>query len=90
MLQSIKTEVREFGNLLVRSPDAKDSAGILRTLLAGEKIVTQTSVTTWHEQQSSGLFESGLLPLRNCGQCRENHGPDVTERVNELVVTDTS
>jgi hypothetical protein len=39
MLQGVETEIGQFGDLFVWSPYAKDTAGILRTLLAGKKIV---------------------------------------------------
>ncbi len=48
MLEGVEPEVRELGDLFTRSPDTEDAASVLGALLAGEQIVIESTVTTWH------------------------------------------
>ena len=48
VLQGVEPEVGELGDLFAGSPDAEDAAGVLGAFLAGEEIVVESSVTTWH------------------------------------------
>ncbi|GAA0624715.1 hypothetical protein GCM10010394_64280 [Streptomyces crystallinus] len=48
MLEGVKPEVSELGDLFTRSPDAEDAASVLGAFLAGEQIMIESTVTTWH------------------------------------------
>ncbi|GAA1404799.1 hypothetical protein GCM10009639_51040 [Kitasatospora putterlickiae] len=52
VLQGVKAEERELGDLLAGSPDTEDAASVLGAFLAGKKIVVESSVTTWHAFES--------------------------------------
>src|SRR5699024_874056 len=48
VLQSVQPEVGELGDLFAGGPDAEDTAGVLRALLAGEDVVRELTVTAYH------------------------------------------
>ncbi|GHE51910.1 hypothetical protein GCM10018785_21980 [Streptomyces longispororuber] len=48
MLEGVEPEVRELCDLFARSPDTEDAACVLGAFLAGEQIVIESTVTTWH------------------------------------------
>ncbi|GEB53209.1 hypothetical protein SCA03_57600 [Streptomyces cacaoi] len=64
VLQGVQTEIRELGDLFARSPDTEDAAGVLGAFLTGEKVVVESSVTTWHAIESrtgASLLRTGEL-----------------------------
>jgi len=48
VLQRVQAEVGELGDLLARSPDAEDPAGVLGSSILGVEIVVQQTVSTRH------------------------------------------
>lgn len=48
MLEGVEPEVRELCDLFARSPDTEDATRVLGAFLAGEQIVIESTVTTWH------------------------------------------
>jgi hypothetical protein len=52
MLQGVKTEVREVGDLFAGGPDAEDAARVLRSIVVEEvvveEIVVEPAVATGH------------------------------------------
>ncbi len=59
VLQRVEAEVGQLGDLglgagAVGGPDAEDPAGVLRALLAGNQVVSEPTVATWHGRQSTG------------------------------------
>jgi hypothetical protein len=48
MLEGVEPEVRELGDLFARGPDTEDATRVLGAFLTGEKVVVESSVTTWH------------------------------------------
>jgi hypothetical protein len=58
VLQGVEAEVGQLRDLLAGSPDAEDTAGILRALVVGEEVVGQVSVASGHTSS-----------LRNVGGC---------------------
>ena len=52
VLQGVEPVVGELGDVLARGPDAEDTTGVLRPLLAGEQVVGQASVSAWHDADS--------------------------------------
>ncbi|GAB2583234.1 hypothetical protein GCM10027168_14980 [Streptomyces capparidis] len=52
VLQRVKPEVGEFGDLFSRGPDTEDAARVLGALLTGEEIVIEESIATRHVIES--------------------------------------
>ena len=48
MLQGVKPEVGELGDLFVRSPDAEDATCILRPTILGIYVVVQQAISLCH------------------------------------------
>jgi hypothetical protein len=48
MLEGVEPEVSELGDLFTRGPDSEDAASVLGAFLAGEQIMIESTVTTWH------------------------------------------
>ncbi len=48
MLKRVKTEIRELGNFITRSPHTEDTTCILGAALAREEFVGEVSVSAWH------------------------------------------
>ncbi|GGZ24806.1 hypothetical protein GCM10010365_51450 [Streptomyces poonensis] len=48
MLEGVEPEVRELCDLFARRPDSEDATRVLGAFLAGEQIVIESTVTTWH------------------------------------------
>jgi hypothetical protein len=48
MLEGVEPEVSELCDLFARSPDTEDATSVLGAFLAGEQIVIESTVTTWH------------------------------------------
>jgi hypothetical protein len=48
VLEGVEPEVRELCDLFARSPDTEDATRVLGAFLAGEQIVIESTVTTWH------------------------------------------
>lgn len=51
MLEGVEPEVSELGDLFTGSPDSEDAASVLGSFLAGEQIMTESTVTTWHDPE---------------------------------------
>ncbi|GAA3112116.1 hypothetical protein GCM10010449_38030 [Streptomyces rectiviolaceus] len=51
MLEGVQPEVSELGDLFTRSPDTEDAASVLGAFLAGEQIMIESTVTTWHNTE---------------------------------------
>ncbi|GGY72007.1 hypothetical protein GCM10010363_61710 [Streptomyces omiyaensis] len=54
MLEGVEPEVRELCDLFTRSPDTEDATRVLGAFLAGEQVVIESTVTTWHVFESRG------------------------------------
>jgi hypothetical protein len=48
MLEGVEPEVSELGDLFTGGPDSEDAASVLGAFLAGEQIMIESTVTTWH------------------------------------------
>ncbi|GHF30920.1 hypothetical protein GCM10018790_05650 [Kitasatospora xanthocidica] len=68
VLQGVKAEERELGDLLAGSPDTEDAASVLGAFLTGKKIVVESSVTTWHAFESRAVGTGFRNP--GCRVCR--------------------
>ncbi|KOV24921.1 hypothetical protein ADK60_23435 [Streptomyces sp. XY431] len=66
MLQGVKAEERELGDLLAGSPDTEDAASVLGAFLTGKKIVVESSVTTWHAFESRTVGPAFPTPGGRC------------------------
>lgn len=62
MLEGIKAEIGQIGDLFARSPDAEDAAGILRARSLGIKVVAQPAVASGH-YRSLMLVWTGLAGI---------------------------
>ena len=48
VLQGIQAVVRQFGNLIARSPHPKNTACVLRSFFTGQQVVGEESITAGH------------------------------------------
>ncbi|GAA0347464.1 hypothetical protein GCM10009540_79710 [Streptomyces turgidiscabies] len=64
MLQGVEPEVSELGDLFAGGPDPEDATSVLGAFLAGEQIMTESTVTTWHATECRR--DRPLVRIREC------------------------